>query len=268
MSNDSIAKTFIVAGLLCAVCAVLVSGSAVSLRPMQEANKVLDVKKNLLMAAGLIKGSPSVNEIESAFAKIETKVINLETGEEVTDIDATAYNQREASKDPKMSVSIPSSEDIAKIKSRAKYGKIYIYKPEGTVEMVILPIHGKGLWSTLWGFIALSSDVNTVKGIGFYEHGETPGLGGEVDNPRWKSLWAGKKIYDENGKPVINVVKGAAPEGAEHKIDGLSGATITSVGVQNLVNYWFGSDGFQKYLNNFRSQNEAASNDDSVSMAQ
>lgn len=268
MNNDSIVKTFVVAGLLCMVCAVLVSGSAVSLRPLQEINKALDVKKNLLMAAGLVEGNPTTKEIEAAFSKIETKVINIETGEEAKDINPSEFDQRTASKDPKQSVKIPSDEDLAKIKSRAKYGKIYIYKPEGKVELIILPIHGKGLWSTLWGFIALSSDANTVKGIGFYEHGETPGLGGEVDNPRWKSLWAGKKIYNENGRPVINVVKGSAPRDSEHKIDGLSGATITSGGVQNLVNYWFGNNGFKKYLDNFRQQNQTGSNDDSVSMAQ
>lgn len=267
MSNDSIAKTFIVAGLLCAVCAVLVSGSAVSLRPMQEANRVLDVKKNLLMAAGLIKGTPSAKEIEAAFNNIETKVINIETGEEVSDIDPASYDQAAAAKDPKMSVSIPASADIAKIKSRAKYGKVYFYKPQGTVEMIILPIHGKGLWSTLWGFMALSSDVNTIKGIGFYQHGETPGLGGEIDNPRWKALWPGKKIYNEDGNPVIDIVKGQAPSGAEHQIDGLSGATITSVGVENLVNYWFGDNGYQKYLESFK-QSQTDSTDDSVSMAQ
>ncbi len=267
MNNDSIAKTFIVATLLCAVCAVLVSGSAVSLRPMQEANKVLDVKKNLLMAAGLVEGNPSATEIEAAFANIETKVIDLATGEEVTDIDAASYDQVAASKDPKMSVSIPASLDIGKIKSRAKYGKVYFYKPQGNVEMIILPIHGKGLWSTLWGFMALSSDVNTIKGIGFYQHGETPGLGGEVDNPRWKALWPGKKIYSDEGKPVIDVVKGQAASGSEHQIDGLSGATITSAGVENLVNYWFGENGYKKYLNSFK-QSQTESTDDSVSMAQ
>lgn len=267
MNNDSIAKTFIVAILLCAVCAVLVSGSAVSLRPMQEANKVLDVKKNLLLAAGLIKGSPNAKQIDAAFANIETKVINLETGEEATDIDVASYDQRSASKDPKMSVSIPANEDIARIRSRAKYGKIYFYKPQGDVEMIIVPIHGKGLWSTLWGFMALSADVNTIKGIGFYEHGETPGLGGEIENERWKSLWAGKEIYNEEGKPVIKVVKGEAAKGSTHQIDGLSGATMTSNGVENLVNYWFGQDGYQKYLKTLK-QSQTGSTDDSVSMAQ
>jgi len=255
MSNDSIGKTFLVAGLLCVVCAVLVSGSAVSLRPQQEANKILDVKKNLLLAAGLVQGNPTAKEIDEFFTKIETKIIDLETGEQVDSVDAATYSQKAASKDPKLAVSIPANKDLAKIKTRGKYGKVYFYKPQGEVEMVILPIHGKGLWSTLWGFIALSKDLNTIKGIGFYEHGETPGLGGEVDNPRWKAIWSGKKLYNDQGEPAIKVVKGSAPQDAVHQIDGLSGATITSVGVEHLVNYWFGDDGYQKFINKFRSQN-------------
>lgn len=264
MSNDSIGKTFLVAISLCVVCAVMVSGSAVSLRPQQEANKILDVKKNLLLAAGLVSGNPTPKEIDEIFTKIETKIIDLETGEEVEGVDAETYSQKTASKDAKLSVQIPASEDIARIKVRGKYGKVYLYKPQGEVEMIILPVHGKGLWSTMWGFIALSNDVNTIKGIGFYEHGETPGLGGEIDNPNWKALWPGKKIYEDN-KPAIDVVKGQAPAGSEHQIDGLSGATLTSVGVENLVNYWFGDSGFHKFLNKFREQ---TGSDDSVSMAQ
>ncbi len=264
MSNDSIAKTFIVAGLLCIACSVLVSGSAVSLRPQQEANKILDVKKNLLMAAGLIEGTPTPSEIEEAFAKMDTKIIDLETGEEVEGVDPETYEQKLAARDPKLSFRIPGNEDLAGIKVRGKYGKVYLYKPQGELELIILPIHGKGLWSTLWGFIALSNDANTIKGIGFYEHGETPGLGGEIDNPSWKAGWAGKKIY-ENGKPAIDVVKGSAPAGSEHMIDGLSGATITSVGVENLVNYWFGDNGYGPYLKKIT---QDQSQDDSVSMAQ
>lgn len=266
MSNDSIGKTFLVAGLLCVFCAVLVSGSAVTLRPQQEANKVLDVKKNLLMAAGLIEGKPTAKEIDAIFEKIETVLIDLATGEVVEGVDPASYDVAAAAKDPKFAVSIAASADKAQIKTRGKYGKIYFYKPQGEVEMVILPIHGKGLWSTLWGFMAISSDLNTIKGIGFYQHGETPGLGGEIDNPSWKAVWPGKKLYNEDGEAAINVIKGAASKDSKHQIDGLSGATITSVGVENLVNYWFGNDGYQKFLDKLRA--ETTSTDDSVSMAQ
>jgi Na+-transporting NADH:ubiquinone oxidoreductase subunit C len=106
----------------------------------------------------------------------------------------------------------------------------------------------------LYGFVALESDANTIAGLGFYEHGETPGLGGEVDNPRWKALWEGKRAY-RDGQVAINVAKGAVnpqSSGANWQVDGLSGATLTSRGVSNLVQFWLGAEGFQPYLTNLR----------------
>ena len=125
---------------------------------------------------------------------------------------------------------------------------------DNNLEKVILPVHGYGLWSTLYGFVALESDLNTIAGLGFYEHGETPGLGGEVDNPRWKALWEGKQAYRE-GNVAISVIKGAVnPQAstAAWQVDGLSGATLTSKGVNNLVRFWLGQDGFAPFLSNLR----------------
>ncbi len=152
---------------------------------------------------------------------------------------------------------LPGDRDIASIKRREKYAKVYLVEHNGVVETIILPVHGYGLWSTLYGFVALNKDANTVAGFGFYEHGETPGLGGEVDNPKWKGQWPGKKIYDlgESQTPKISLVKGSvdvSKPGAEYKIDGLSGATLTSRGVTNLLHFWLGDNGFQKYLNRVR----------------
>jgi Na+-transporting NADH:ubiquinone oxidoreductase subunit C len=104
----------------------------------------------------------------------------------------------------------------------------------------------------------LEEDYNTVAGLGFYEHGETPGLGGEVDNPKWKGLWPGKEIYDD-GEVAIQLVKGnvdSSTPGAVNKVDGLSGATLTSRGVSNLLQFWMGALGYQEFLRNLR-QGEA-----------
>ncbi len=120
---------------------------------------------------------------------------------------------------------------------------------------MILPVRGYGLWSTLYGFLALESDGNTIAGLGFYEHGETPGLGGEVDNPRWKAQWPGKEVY-EDGDPVIRLIKGSVDPNAanaEHKVDGLAGATLTSKGVTNLLQFWLGERGFKPFLDNLKS---------------
>jgi Na+-transporting NADH:ubiquinone oxidoreductase subunit C len=123
------------------------------------------------------------------------------------------------------------------------------------VEKLILPIYGKGLWSTLYGFLALEKDLKTVSGITFYQHGETPGLGGEVDNPNWKGKWQGKQAFDDSGDVIIKVIKGAVIPGApdaDHQIDGLSGATLTARGVDNLVQFWLGENGYGPYLQQIR----------------
>jgi len=128
----------------------------------------------------------------------------------------------------------------------------------GELQAMIFPIEGKGLWSTLYGYIALAPDANTVVGITFYDHGETPGLGGEVDNPRWKSLWPGRKVFDERGNPVIQVKKGSAgpPAKDPHQVDGLSGATLTSRGVTALVQFWLGENGYGPYLASYGARAE------------
>ena len=248
MGNDSISKTFAVALALCVVCAVVVSSAAVILRPTQEVNKLLDLKTNILASAGLLKKGVA---IEAQFEQISTRVVDLETGRFTDAVDVASYDQRKASKDPALSIALDPKQDPAKIKRRANYATVYLLETEQGIEKIILPIKGYGLWSTLYGFLALESDLQTVAGIGFYEHTETPGLGGEIDNPRWKAGWVGKQAYRQ-GDVVINVLKGKVDmsrEGADSQIDGLAGATLTTRGVDNLVRYWLGDEGFRPLIN-------------------
>jgi Na+-transporting NADH:ubiquinone oxidoreductase subunit C len=257
-------KTLTVAFLLCVVCSIIVAGSVVALKPIQQANKALNLKANILAAAGLLKAGASKEEIEQGFSSIEPRLVDLDTGlyvePSVVGKDAAlAYDQRRAAKDPKLSQSIVGSEDIAGIKRRVNVAKVYLVKNGESVETIILPVSGYGLWSTLHGFLALENDANTVVGFGFYEHAETPGLGGEVDNPNWKGLWPGKKVYDldKGDEPKLEVVKGSVDrsrDDADYKVDGLSGATLTSRGVSNLIQYWTGEHGFQKFLNRLRKE--------------
>lgn len=250
-SQDSIQKTLGVALLLCIVCSVIVSGAAVSLRPMQEANKDEDRKKNILLAAGLYQEALPVEE---QFAVIETRLVDLSTGLFVDMEDAGSFDQRKAAKDPDLSRKLSGTEDLAKISRRENQALVYIVEAEGQFDKIILPIHGYGLWSTMYGFVALENDLNTVAGLGFYDHGETPGLGGEIDNPRWKATWPGKRIY-KDGDVALGLVKGAVNPSSPnvvHEVDGLSGATLTSRGVSNLLAFWLGENGFQIFLNNFK----------------
>ena len=251
--QDSVGKILLVSFLLCVVCSVMVSSSAVFLRPKQRENRELDFKKNLLLSSGLIDNNASKKMVLEQFAQIKTIVVDLETGMPADEIEPEAFDQLAAAKDPRLSKVIVN--DVAGIKRREKYSKVYLAYRGNKIDMVILPIYGKGLWSTLYGFLALETDANTIRGLGFYQHGETPGLGGEIDNPRWKAIWTGKQIYDSNWTVAINIIKGKVTptsDLARHQIDGLSGATITSNGVENLVRYWLGEDGFYNYLSFFR----------------
>jgi Na+-transporting NADH:ubiquinone oxidoreductase subunit C len=252
-NNDSTKKTLIVAFSLCIVCSVIVSTAAVVLKPAQEANKTLDRKRNILAAAGMLDDSRAVEE---QFAQVSTRVVDLRTGKFSDDVDVEKYNQRKAAKDPSASVKLTDEQDQAKVARREHYAVIYLVEDaQGGIDKIILPIHGYGLWSTLYGFIALESDANTVAGLGFYEHGETPGLGGEVDNPRWKAVWPGKQVY-RDGDVAVELIKGAvnsAHANAPWQIDGLAGATLTSRGVTNLVQFWLGENGFAPFLDNLKS---------------
>jgi Na+-transporting NADH:ubiquinone oxidoreductase subunit C len=259
-----------VATALCLICSLLVSGVAVMLRPRIDSNRLLKKQRNVLVAAGLF--DPAVHtdkDIPRLFEIVETVAIRLPargTNGEILEEDGDAgfisgdvevddYDPRKAAKDIKQSVAIPAESDIAGIKRRERIGVVYLVKgADGAVEQIVLPVYGKGLWSTLYGFLALEADASgnfPVTGITFYEHAETPGLGGEVDNPNWKAQWPGKTLLSEQGVPMLDVTKPGVAN-AEHEIDGLSGATITSNGVESLVNYWLGPDGFGPFLERFR----------------
>lgn len=261
-NKESTQKTIIVALLLCLVCSIVVAASVVLLRPIQEKNKALNLKVNILAAAGILKEGSSADEVEKTFERITAKLVDLNTGEYVSAEmlglkEAIDYDQKKASKDPKLSKVLTGDQDIAGIKRREQYAKVYLLEENDVVETIIVPVHGYGLWSTLYGFVALENDANTVAGFGFYQHAETPGLGGEVDNPKWKAQWPGKKIYDLSAgeEPVIKLVKGGVnltrPD-AVYGVDGLSGATLTGRGVTNLLHFWMGDNGFQKYLSRMR----------------
>jgi len=252
MHSENYLKTIGIALALCLVCSVLVAGSAVLLRPLQQSNKSLDMKKNILGVVGMLDQS---GDIDEAFKNIEIKIVDLATGGYVENIDVEGYDQRKAAKDPSQSIKIPTDKDIASIKVKATYSKVFLVKENQQISAIILPVHGYGLWSTMYGFLALEADGNTIIGLNFYDQAETPGLGGEVVNPNWRALWKGKKVYDVNGEPAIGLVKGIVDPnriGAEFQVDGLSGATLTSNGVTNMLRYWLSREGFASYLHKIR----------------
>ena len=249
LPTDSIPKTIFVAVSLCLVASMVVSAAAVALRPLQEVNKLKDKQVNILQVAGLYEPGADVAE---TFAVFEPRVLELASGTFTDAHDAATFDDRAAASDPELSVAL--SDDPASIGRQSKFVTVYLLRDDaGAIDKVIMPIHGYGLWSTLYGFIAMEANGNDIFGLQFYDHGETPGLGAEIDNPRWKALWPGKKLRDEEGALQITVAKSPPPAGADFHIDALAGATLTSVGVDNLVRFWMGEAGYAPFLSKLQS---------------
>lgn len=234
-------KTSVLAIALCLVASVIVAGTAIELRPLQVQNKKMDKQSNLLLVAGIAHTKADVQEkFKSNF---DVKYVDLNTGT-IVPAPSAGYDDRVARSTP-LCKPLAKSDDIASIGCRLDVKAVYAVKDgNGGYSKVIVPMHGAGLWSTMWAFMAVDLDGKTVKGFKFYDQAETPGLGGEVDNPRWIAQWADKQLFDDNGTITIAVVKGGASGNSQ--IDALSGATLTSNGVHNLVQYW--TKQFQPFL--------------------
>jgi Na+-transporting NADH:ubiquinone oxidoreductase subunit C len=254
--KESTARTLVVALLVCLVCSVFVAGAAIALKPTQVENRQLDKQRSILAIAGLGQTGMSSAQVKEMFnGTVAAKLVDLETGEFSDAKDPQTFDPLKAAKDPKLSSVLSADEDIASIKRLENYTTVYVVEKDGQLETLIMPVRGYGLWSTLYGFIAIKGDLNTIAGMGFYQHAETPGLGGEVDNPKWKDQWVGKTLYNEDGELSVAVVKGGVdPQSpkAEHQVDALAGATLTSKGVDNLLNFWLGKNGFGPFIANLR----------------
>ncbi|MDQ3263739.1 MAG: Na(+)-translocating NADH-quinone reductase subunit C [Myxococcota bacterium] len=262
LDRNSVPYTLGFAAVVCLACAIPIAVAAVSLKPSQLKNQRVDRLSKVLGVAGLISPGERLGaeEIERRFeANVVPQAVALRTGEPTDAVDARSYDQRRAAQDPSQSASAPPN--AARVQRVPEVGLLYHVVKDAQVQALILPIQGYGLWSTMYGYLALEADGRTVSGITFYEHGETPGLGGEVENPRWQGLWRGRKALDEAGQVKLQVIKGSAgpPERDPYRVDGISGATITSRGVSNTLDFWLGPSGFGPYLAKYRASREGAS---------
>jgi len=253
MPNDHPFKTLVITLLVALVCSALVTGSAVILKPFQVPSKEATRQRHII---DIINRMPGAGErFRKGQAVLEARVVDLATGAYVPGMDPGLYDQRKAANDPLQSVPIPPKEDVAWIKRRARYAVVYLLVDAGKPVLVVLPVHGKGYGSTLYGYLGLRADLTTVIGLNFYEHAETPGLGSLIDAPAWREQWFGKKIWDQGDIMRLGVAKGpvdpASPDAA-YQVDGLTGATLTSHGVNNLLRYWLGEGGFGPYLRKLR----------------
>ncbi len=269
------AKTISVALTLCLVCSVLVSAAAVGLKPAQVENARLDRNKNILVAAGMYDAkSDTADDVTERFKDFEVKIIDLNKGNYVDDDalkaagipDRNDYDATQATKNKALSDDLGEN-DPASIGRKPKYAKVYVKNDDaGKPEIIVLPIQGYGLWGTIYGFLTLESDMNTIKGISFYEHKETPGLGARIEEPEWRAKWSGIHSYDDEGNVATGVTKAGNPK--DNWVDGISGATLTSRGVSNMIQFWLGDQGYKPYLDRLRKESGQTIDDESTQARQ
>jgi Na+-transporting NADH:ubiquinone oxidoreductase subunit C len=227
---------FVFAAIITVSCSLLLAAAANLLRDRQQENIALDIQKNILASADLGSAAMNRQEILKLYDEyIRSEVINTK-GEVVRD---KTVEQIDPKKDNNL---LP----------------LYYAQKDSEVLAYIIPVSGKGLWSTIYGYLALDKDLNTVKGITFYQHGETPGLGGEITKDWFKNNFKGKKIFSPDGKLVsITVVKGKVAEKipedeAYHYVDGISGSTLTGNGLTRFLKKDL--ETYQPYFNKIRNQ--------------
>jgi len=247
-------RTAVVALVVCLVCSLLVTTSAVVLRPLQTANRERERKQRIL---DIVAAQPGLQDIfaELGDSSVESRVVELETGTYADWIDPGSFDARSAVLDPLRSVKLPQERDPAGIQRRANHATVYLVQRQGHVELVILPVHGQGYSSTMYGYLALDPDGNTIRGLSFYEHGETPGLGADIDEPYWQTQWLGKRVRDDQGRMRIGVAPDEVEPGSPgypFTVDGITGATKTCDGVTTLLRFWLGDDGFAPFLARIR----------------
>lgn len=243
--NDDRVKIFGVAFLTALVSAVLVSVASVTLKPLQEAH--LEAERAARMAE-MLDTLPGLRDVmaELGVDTLETRLVDLETGRFVPGADVEAYDAAAAETDPERSVAIPPEADVARLGRRPLLAPVHLLQRDGDLLLIVLPVSGTGYQSTLRATLALESDLSTVAALTITEQAETPGLGARVETPDWQALWAGKEVADDAGRIVIEVVRGGAS--GPHEVDAISGATVTSNGVANMLRYWLGDHGFGPFL--------------------
>lgn len=260
--RESPSYTIFFATVVCVVCALLVAVAAVSLQPTQEAKARQYAQKNVLLAAGLVSPQPDAQprqaELQRLFdERIDTRLVDLAAGQLLPRdrLDPRTYDQRKARNDPAQSR--PAPENRAGIARVPNYAVIYLVRArdrKDEVEQMVLAVEGLGMWGTIYGFVALDRDAVTVRGLTYYDQKETPGLGGEIGNPNWQALWRGRKMYDDQWNARITVIKGSAgPADSDPlRVDGLSGATVTSNAITQLMRFWMTDSGYGRFLRNYR----------------
>ena len=254
-NRESVGRTLFVAAAVAFVCSLIVSVTVYWLRPMQLALRSVEQSRAVLVAAGLAEPGETIEdqEVVRRFLELQTSLVDLDAGEFIA-ADANmiaAYDYRAAAEDPDARRDIEASLDIAKLGTRPLLMPVWLFENDGVLERIVLPVYGRGMWSTIYGYVALEGDLTTIAAAWFFEHGETPGIGDRIEAPDWLNSWTGKRGFAADGALALRI-GGGGDTAAESRVDAITGATVTVAGVDNLVRYWLGDDGFGPLLTRLR----------------
>ncbi|MGI9290836.1 MAG: Na(+)-translocating NADH-quinone reductase subunit C [Gammaproteobacteria bacterium] len=254
MDNDSPVKALLVVFVVALLCSVLVSVSVVTLRPVQERNALIERSRNIIALSGLVEPGAQLaaDDILQAIEQLDVRVVEISSGEFTLSPEASDYDARAARNDPELSTVIDPEADLARLVRRENFAVVYLVWESDELTRVILPVYGQGMWSTMYGYIALEADFNTIAAMSFYEQAETAGLGDQVQSPEWLAGWVGRKVYAGPEEVRFRVASSASAN--DYEVDGMSGATVTGDAVTRLIRYWFGLDGFGSFLRQLQAQ--------------
>jgi Na+-transporting NADH:ubiquinone oxidoreductase subunit C len=249
INKNSNKFTMIFASVMVVVVAVLLASAAIQLGPLQQQNARIEKMQNILTSIGI---DSDVKQAEKLFNQyIQEQIVLNVQGEQVKN-DVNAFD-----------IDLKKEQDKLKTgRANEQLFPLFIFKKEENLYYII-PVRGKGLWGPIWGYLALEGDMNTVFGASFGHKSETPGLGAEISTAEFQEQFNGKTIFDESGNfTSVRVIKGGAPPGDTHGVDAISGGTITSNGVSEML-----SRTLENYIPFFKSQNISGS-DTAVSIGQ
>jgi Na+-transporting NADH:ubiquinone oxidoreductase subunit C len=240
--GESVARTLVIAVAVALVCSALVSTAVYVLRPIQSAYALLE-RNRAIVSVGYGSSDLSDAAVVQSFLDLDARVLDLDTGQFVAAIDGHSFDHWREQLADEPQANQPAAEP--------RLVPVYVVEVNGVRSRVVLPVHGRGMWSTIYGYIALGPDLNTVAGVNFHLHGETPGIGDRIQNPVWLKSWQGKRIYDTADAVQIRVGR---PEALAdiHQVDLISGASVTSEAVGQFVNSWFGERGYGPWLARLR----------------
>jgi Na+-transporting NADH:ubiquinone oxidoreductase subunit C len=259
LPHDSDLRAVIVSLIVCLVCSAAISLTVSLLHPYKEANRARERRARIEQ---IVASTPGLAELveDDAGAQLEVRIVDLETGERVEGVDPEDFDPVAAARDPELGVAIPPEADVAGLGRRARHGLVYLVRSQAGPGLIVLPVEGTGYVSTMRGYLALEPDLRTIRALSFYEQSETPGLGGEIENPEWLDQWAGKRAFDADGRVRIAVATpGDESTAADriHRVDGISGATRTGAGVTRMLRFWLGPWGYGPTLSRLADETAA-----------